>query len=61
MADWLIRVIGKERKEIDKDLLVQAVLALGRQLWSQQQPTTIPLAPTLPAAAPEPQNGRSSS
>jgi hypothetical protein len=37
MADWLIRVIGKRHKETDKDLLVQAVLALGRQLWEQEQ------------------------
>lgn len=37
MAAWLIRVTAKRRKEIDKDLLVQAVLALGRQLWEQEQ------------------------
>ena len=37
MATWLIRVIGKRRKEIDKDLLVQAILALGRQLWEEEQ------------------------
>lgn len=37
MAAWLIRVIGKHKTEIDKDLLVQAILALGRQIWEQQQ------------------------
>jgi hypothetical protein len=37
MAEWLIRVIGKERTNIDKDLLVQAILALGRQLWAEEQ------------------------
>jgi len=37
MAAWLIRVIGKRRREIDKDLLVQALLALGRQLWEDEQ------------------------
>jgi hypothetical protein len=37
MAVWLIRVIGKRRKEIDKDLVVQAILALGRQLHEEQQ------------------------
>jgi hypothetical protein len=36
VAEWLIRVIGKQRQEIDKDLLVQAILALGRQLSEQQ-------------------------
>lgn len=37
MAAWLIRVTAKRRKEIDKHLLVQAVLALGRQLWQQEE------------------------
>lgn len=37
MAEWLVRVIGKQRKEIDKHLLVQAVIALGRQLWQEEQ------------------------
>ena len=37
MAAWLIRVTAKRRKEIDKDLLVQAVLALGRQLREQER------------------------
>ena len=36
MSEWCIRVIGKNRKEIDKHLLVQAVLALSRQLKQQQ-------------------------
>ena len=39
MAEWLIRVVGKQRKEIDKDLLVQAILALGRQLSAEKQAT----------------------
>jgi hypothetical protein len=37
MAEWFIRIIGKQRQEVDKDLLVQAVLALGRQLWEEEQ------------------------
>lgn len=37
MAEWLIRVIGKQRKEVDKSLLVQALLAMGRQLWHEEQ------------------------
>ena len=36
MAQWIIRVIGKRRKEIDKHLLVQAVLALGHHLKEQE-------------------------
>lgn len=32
MKQWYIKVVGKQRKEIDKHLIVQAVLALGRQL-----------------------------
>jgi hypothetical protein len=36
-AQWIVRVIGKQRREIDTDLLVQAILALGRQLWNEEQ------------------------
>jgi hypothetical protein len=32
MAEWLIRITGKQRKDVDLDLVVQAVVALGRQL-----------------------------
>lgn len=39
MAEWLIRVFGKQRKEIDKHLLVQAVLAYGRQLSGKDGPS----------------------
>lgn len=30
--EWQIRITGKQRKELDKDLLIQALIALGRQL-----------------------------
>jgi hypothetical protein len=36
MSGWLIRVVGRQHKEIDKHLVVQAVLALGRQLKEEQ-------------------------
>lgn len=29
---WRIRVRGKQREQVNADLLVQAVIALGRQL-----------------------------
>ena len=32
MKQWRIKVIGKQRKIIDKPLIVQAVLAIGRHL-----------------------------
>jgi hypothetical protein len=40
MAEWLIRIVGKQRKEIDIDLVVQAVIALGHQLAEEaRQPS----------------------
>lgn len=36
MMKWIIRINGKRRKEVDKHLVVQAVLALSRQLKEQQ-------------------------
>jgi len=36
VKQWHIKVVGRQRKEIDKHLIVQAVLALGRQLKQQQ-------------------------
>lgn len=36
MKQWRIKVIGKQRSEIDRHLVVQAVLALGRQLKAKQ-------------------------
>ena len=29
--EWHIKLTGKQRKELDKDLLIQALIALGRQ------------------------------
>jgi len=34
---WRIGVSGKQRKEIDVDLLIQAVIALGNQLREEEQ------------------------
>jgi len=33
---WRIRIKGEQRKEVDVDLLLQAVLALGEQLAREQ-------------------------
>lgn len=30
--EWRIRITGKQREKLDKDLLIQALIALGRQL-----------------------------
>ena len=30
--EWQIKITGKQRKEPDKELLIQALIALGRQL-----------------------------
>ena len=34
---WRIRIKGEQYKEVDIDLLLQAVLALGEQLAREQQ------------------------
>lgn len=34
---WRIGIRGKQRKDVDVDLLIQAVIALGHQLRDQQQ------------------------
>ena len=31
MVEWRIRIRGKQRKDIDAALLIQAVIALGKQ------------------------------
>lgn len=37
MARWLIRITGKQRREVDADLIVQAVIALGHQLAEEEK------------------------
>jgi len=32
---WKVRISGEQRKEVDVSLLIQAVIALGRQLRSE--------------------------
>jgi len=34
---WRVRITGVQREVVDIDLLVQAVIALGRQLSKEQQ------------------------
>lgn len=37
MAAWLIRVVGKQREQIDAYLVAQAVIAYARQLWEREK------------------------
>ena len=37
MGAWRIRVTGTQRKEVDADLLMQAVLALAEQLREEER------------------------
>jgi hypothetical protein len=39
VAQWNVRVKGKQRKEVDRNLVVQAVVALGRQLAAEERAT----------------------
>lgn len=40
MTEWLIRVVGKQRKDINIDQAVQAVIALGHQLAGEARAIT---------------------
>lgn len=51
--EWHIRITGKQRKEIDKDLLIQALIALSRQF---QRETAIKQANS--GSENEPQKGQ---
>lgn len=53
MGAWRIRIRGKQRQEIDLNLLVQAVIALGYQLAEEarqqaEQDSQLPAATTPP-------------
>ena len=37
MQEWRIEIRGKQRKQVSVDLLVQAVMQLGRQLQDEAQ------------------------
>lgn len=37
MGAWYIRVTGKRRKQLDVNLLVQAIIALGEQLRDEER------------------------
>jgi hypothetical protein len=37
MAAWLIRVIAKQRKQVDAHLVAQAVIAYARQLREREK------------------------
>ena len=64
---WRIRIRGKKRQQMDSTLLVQAVLALGRQLREEARPAVTDAAAkdglaekintNLPTAAPDPEPG----
>jgi hypothetical protein len=48
--EWHIKLTGKQRKELDKDLLIQALIALERQFQMET-------AQTNRDSADEPQKG----
>lgn len=52
MSQWLIKIVGKQRADLDKDLLVQAMLAIGRK-WKRQRATAKKKTAVQEAAAPE--------
>jgi hypothetical protein len=37
MGKWRIRITGSQRKNVDTELLIQAVIALGEQLSDEAQ------------------------
>jgi hypothetical protein len=37
MGAWYIRITGKRRKDVDLNLIVQAVIALGEQLREEER------------------------
>lgn len=37
MATWKVRISGKQKSTLDVDLLLAAVMALGRQLQEEEQ------------------------
>lgn len=37
---WRVRIHGNQREDFDPDLLIQAVIALGRQLRKESQTLT---------------------
>lgn len=54
---WRISVKGKQRQDMDIDLLIQAVIALGHQLRAEQQgPAASSDASTEAADQPEGDN-----
>lgn len=52
---WRIRIRGTQRREVDVNLIVQAVLALGRQLRDEARKHAAPesLPATFEAPAPQ--------
>lgn len=52
MGAWYIRVIGKRRKDVDSNLLVQAVIALGEQLREEERQEHLAEQQRQQAAAP---------
>jgi hypothetical protein len=37
MSEWRVRVTGKQRKDVDTALVIQAVIALGKQLERERR------------------------
>lgn len=49
MTDWYIRIIGRRKEEVDKHLLVQAVLAMARLLEKRQRAEERPVVSDVAA------------
>jgi hypothetical protein len=47
---WRISVTGKQRQDVDIDLLIQAVIALGYQLRAEQQGPAVSSDASIEAA-----------
>jgi hypothetical protein len=39
LEQWRVRIRDKRRESVDLDLVVQAIVAFGRQLWEEQRTT----------------------
>jgi hypothetical protein len=53
MTQWRIRIQGKRRAQVNSELLVQAVLALGRLLAEEQRQAETEAPQADPTEKPE--------
>ncbi len=41
MEQWRVRIRDKRREPVNLDLVVQAIVAFGRQLWEERRATQV--------------------